>query len=133
MMMGLVLIHYKKGYHGYVFENKRKEVIEAITNSPSRVSFTSDNWQLDVKSKIIFALLLIILMLNGNCIRGAFGSINCIHHLIWFCISDEVHMCFCNGKLIVKFICMILDNASYNDRMTATIHAHLLSKGALLT
>lgn len=50
-----------------------------------------------VKSKIIFALLLIILMLNGNCIRGPLGSINLINHLIWFLLLMK-----CTCALVIE-------------------------------
>lgn len=46
-------------------------------------------------------------------------------------IADEVHMCFREWKVDSKIMCMTLDNASYNDRMIATLSSRLMSKGVL--
>lgn len=114
-----------------MFQKERKEVIDALTNSPGRVSFTSDNWKSDCQK------------FNYICITGHYIDDKWKLHkrIIWFkklnppldgvSIADEVHMCFREWKVDSKIMCMTLDNASYNDRMIATLSSRLMSKGVL--
>ncbi|CAO2041952.1 unnamed protein product [Urochloa humidicola] len=114
-----------------MFESERKEIIESLSNSPGRVSFTSDNWKSDCQKY------------NYICITGHYIDDKWKLHkrIIWFkklnppldgvSIADEVHLCFREWKVDSKIMCMTLDNASYNDKMITTLQTRLLSKDVL--
>jgi len=114
-----------------MFEKEKQEVINTLTNSPGRVSFTSDNWKSDCQK------------FNYICITGHYIDDKWKLHkrIIWFkklsppldgvSIADEVLLCFREWKVDNKIMCMTLDNASYNDRMIATLSSRLMVKGVL--
>ena len=57
---------------------------EAITNSPGRVSFTSDNWKPDRQKYNYICITAHYIDAKWKLHKRTIGSINCIHHLIWF-------------------------------------------------
>ena len=114
-----------------MFERVRTELREIISNSPGRVSFTTNNWKSDVTK---FSYICITCHYVDDAWR-----LN--KRIIWFkklnprydgaTIADEVHLCFREWKVDTKIMCMTLDNAAYNDSMINTLRTTLLPKGVL--